>query len=115
MNVHRATRFFVATLAGGGFLMGCATEPTATSSRHPGPVAGKAVGAGAGVVVGNAAGAVVGVGEGFAGGVSAPFDSTRRTVRRWHTETTSDGRQIQVSEDIEVDAQGRPLKSATPK
>ena len=108
-------RFFVTTLASGGFLMGCATEPTATSSRHPGPVAGKAVGAGAGLVVGNAAGAVVGAGEGFVGGVSAPFDSTRRTVRRWHTETTSDGRKIQVSEEIEVDAQGRPLKTTTPK
>ena len=91
-------------------LVGCSTNPGLTNSRHPGPAVGKAVGAGVGVVSGNVVGAAVGAGEGFSAGVAAPFDTTTRTVRRWRTETTADGRTIQVSEDIKVDAQGRPVK-----
>ena len=80
-----------------------------TNQQHPGPAVGRAVGTGAGVVAGNAAGAVVGVGEGVVAGVSAPFDNTTRSVRRWRTETTPDGRTIQVPEDIIVDQYGRPV------
>lgn len=103
-------RTFLSTSIAMMVVAGCSTDPGGTSSKHPGPAVGKAVGTGAGVVAGNAVGAVVGAGEGFAVGMAAPFNTTTRTVRRWHTETTSDGRTIQVYEDIEVDAQGRPVK-----
>lgn len=96
-------------------LSGCATDPGLTSSKHPGPVVGKVVGGGVGLVSGNVAGAAVGIGEGFSVGVAAPFDTTTRVVRRWRTETTADGRTIQVPEDIEVDATGRPVRFVTPK
>lgn len=88
---------------------GCASPGYNTSSYHPGPVAGRALGTGVGVVAGNAAGTAVGFTEGVVGGAAAPFDSTTRVVRRWHTETTPDGRTIQVPEDILVDAYGRPV------
>ena len=64
------------------------------------------------VVAGNVAGGVVGVGEGFAVGASAPFNNTRRVVRTWRTETTSDGRVIQVPVDTVVDQYGRPISNA---
>ena len=95
-------------------LAGCATDPnriTTTDARHPGPATGRVVGAGAGVVAGNVAGAAVGVGEGVAAGASAPFHKTTRVVRTWRTETTSDGRTIQVPVDTVVDEQGRPLNA----
>lgn len=89
-------------------LVGCSTDGhMLTSPYHPGPAAGRAIGAGVGVVGGNVVGAVVGVGEGLVGGAAAPFNSTTRVVRIWRTETTADGRTIQVPEDILVDAQGR--------
>ena len=88
---------------------GCASPSYTTNPYQPGPVVGRAIGTGAGAVVGNAAGAVVGAGEGIVSGVVAPFDTTTHIVRRWHTEITSDGRTIQVPEDILVDANGRPV------
>ena len=96
-------------------VVGCSHSSSVTSPYHPVPVAGKAVGAGVGVVVGNAAAGAVSVTEGVIVGASAPFDPTTRVVRRWRTETTSDGRTIQVPEDILVDAQGRPVKMPAPK
>ena len=101
--------------AAGVALLGCASDPNrigVTNPNHPGPAAGRAVGAGAGVVAGNVAGGVVGVGEGFAVGASAPFNNTRRVVRTWRTETTSDGRVIQVPVDTVVDQYGRPISNA---
>jgi len=91
---------------------GCASDPNrigVTNQRHPGPAVGRAVGTGVGVVGGNVAGGVVGFGEGVSRGAAAPFDNTTRVVRRWRTETTADGRTIQVPEDIVVDQYGRPL------
>jgi hypothetical protein len=61
------------------------------------------------VVGANVAGAVVGAGEGVVTGAKAPFDNTTRVVRRWRTVTTSDGRTIQVPEEIIVDKDGRPV------
>ena len=95
-------------------LAGCATEHNynrvgLTNPNHPGPALGEAIGAGVGTVGGNAVGAAVGFGEGVVAGAKAPFDPTTRVVRRWRTETTADGRVIQVPEDIVVDAQGRPV------
>jgi hypothetical protein len=88
---------------------GCTTPSPTTSSYHPGPVVGRTVGTGVGVVGGNAVGLVVGATEGVVGGMAAPFDNTSHMVRRWRTETTADGRTIQVPEDILVDAKGRPV------
>jgi hypothetical protein len=90
---------------------GCASEQhTVTNPHHPGPAVGQALGKGVGVVAGNVAGTVVGAGEGLVQGTAAPFCNTTRKVRVWRTEVTSDGRTIQVPQDIEVDQYGRPLK-----
>ena len=92
------------------FITGCSTQShTLTSPYHPGPAIGQTLGTGVGVVGGNTVGAGVGFGEGVVQGVAAPFDNTTRVVRRWHTETTADGRTIQVPEDILVDANSRPV------
>jgi hypothetical protein len=95
----------------GLFVTGCASPDNVavTNPRQPGPAGGQAVGVGVGAVAGNVAGAVVGVGEGAAAGASAPFNTTTRVIRRWRTETTSDGRTIQVPEEILVDEYGRPI------
>ena len=95
-------------------LMGCASDPNRpgiTDPRQPGPAVGHVVGATVGAVGGNAVGAVVGVAEGTATAARIPFNNTRRVVRQWRQETTSDGRTIQVPVDIEVDAYGRPIKA----
>ena len=93
---------------------GCTSPSYTTSQYHPGPVAGQAVGTGVGLVVGESAGFVVGAGEGLVGGVAAPFDTTTHVVRHWRTETTADGRTIQVPVDVLVDSQGRPVLMARP-
>ena len=98
----------VASLA----LAGCASDPNRpgiTNPSQPGPALGRGIGSVGGAVGGNVAGAVVGVGEGFAAAASVPFNNTRRVVRTWRQETTSDGRTIQVPVDIEVDQYGRPI------
>lgn len=95
-------------------LSGCARDPnriSGTNPYHPGPGFGRVVGATAGVAAGNVAGAVVGTGEGFAAGASAPFHKTTRVVRTWRTETTADGRTIQVPVDTVVDENGRPVNA----
>ena len=95
-------------------LIGCASDPNQpgfTDPRQPGPAVGQAVGATVGAVGGNAVGAVVGVAEGTAAAAKIPFNNTRRVVRQWRQETTSDGRTIQVPVDIEVDAYGLPIKA----
>lgn len=114
----KMNQFFIAGLAAAfsGFLLtGCAnTEYGHTSPYHPGPVAGKAVGNAAGVAAGNAVGFGVGAVEGTAQGLAAPFDPRYHMVRHWATETTSDGRLIQVPYDILVDKQGRPVNMPAP-
>jgi hypothetical protein len=56
----------------------------------------------------------VGAAEGFAQGVAAPFDPSYHMVRHWKTETTPDGRIIQVPIDILVDKYGRPVGIPAP-
>ncbi len=105
----------LAVLAAGALLAaGCASKRDGRSvnTRQPGPALGTGVGTAAGAVAGNVAGAVVGAGEGFAGATASAFDGERRVVRTWRTETTSDGRTLQVPVEIEVDAYGRPLGGA---
>ena len=90
------------------------SEPRPISSHYyPGTVAGEVAGTGVGVVAGNVAGFGAGFGGGFWHGASSPFQTpTTRTVRNWRTETTSDGRTLQVPVEIPVDELGRPTSHA---
>jgi hypothetical protein len=111
---HSTISRLVETTAIAWLLAGCASDPNRpglTDPRQPGPAVGQAVGAAVGAVGGNAVGAVVGVAEGTTAAARMPFNNTRRVVRQWRQEPTSDGRVIQVPVDIEVDAYGRPLKA----
>ena len=104
------TLLVLATLTG----TGCRTDYGVGSPYHPGPAAGKAIGTGVGVVAGNAAGLGVGVVQGTAAGVADTFDPSYHMVRYWRTETTADGRTIQVPYDVLVDQYGRPVKASAP-
>ncbi len=90
---------------------GCASAPgtTYTNPNQPGPAVGQAIGQGVGAVAGNVAGAVVGAAEGATSAAKKPFTNEARVVRTWRTETTADGRTIQVPVDTEVDENGRPI------
>ena len=99
-------------LSGGLLLTGCGTSHT--SPYQPGPVAGQAAGYGVGVVAGNVAGFGVGAVQGTASGLAAPFNPDYHLVRYWKTETTADGRTIQVPYDVLVDQYGRPSKMPAP-
>jgi hypothetical protein len=112
MKSYRLIPTMLASLSCGLLLTGCASSHT--SPYHPGPVAGQAIGTGVGVVAGNVAGFGVGVVEGTAHGVAAPFDPSYHMVRHWRTETTSDGRTIQVPYDVLVDKYGRPVNMPAP-
>jgi hypothetical protein len=103
-----------ASLSCGLLLAGCKTDYGTGSPYHPGPVVGKTVGNAAGVVAGNAVGVGVGAVEGVAHGVAAPFDPSYHLVRKWRTETTADGRKVQVPYDILVDKYGRPVPMPAP-
>ena len=105
----------LASLAGTLLLTGCgSTDYGHTSPYNPGPVAGKTVGTGVGLAAGNDAGFGVGVVEGAGKGAAMPFNSDYHMVRQWRTETTSDGRTIQVPYDVLVDKYGRPVKMPAP-
>jgi hypothetical protein len=84
------------------------------SPYQPGPVAGTAVGTGVGVVAGNVVGFGAGMVQGTFAGVKAVMDPSYRVVRQWRTETTSDGRTIQVPYDVLVDKDGRPVMMPAP-
>ena len=92
---------------------GC-TSDRVGSPYHPGPVAGTAVGTGVGVVAGNAIGFGAGVVGGTISGTKAVLDPSYHMVRYWKTETTTDGRTIQVPYDILVDQYGRPVNMPAP-
>lgn len=104
------------SLAGLLVLCGCKTrEGRVTNQNSPGPQAGNAVGVGVGAVAGNVAGAGVGVVEGTASAVNNVFTpQPTRVVRHWKTETTTDGRTIQVPVDYLVDEQGHVIKEVPP-
>lgn len=94
------------------FLAGCATntESRVTNPKQPGPAVGHAVGTAVGAVGSNVVGAVVGGVEGATAATKSTFTNERRVVRVWKTETTADGRTIQVPVEIEVDEYGRPIE-----
>jgi hypothetical protein len=115
MNSPRLVLVGFVSVSFGLLFAGCThTDYGNTSPYHPGPVVGKTVGTGVGVVAGNAVGLGVGVVEGAAVGVAAPFDPSYHMVRQWRTETTADGRTIQVPYDILVDKYGRPVNMPAP-
>jgi hypothetical protein len=93
---------------------GCKTDYGAGNPYQPGAPAGKAVGAGIGTVAGNVAGAGVGVVQGTTHGFANSFNPQYHLVRYWKTETTADGRTIQVPYDVLVDQYGRPAKMPAP-
>ncbi|MEJ0091073.1 MAG: hypothetical protein WDM80_15185 [Limisphaerales bacterium] len=92
---------------------GCASNQVG-SPYHPGPVAGDVVGTGVGVVAGNVVGFAGGAVAGMVSGTASVLDPSYHMVRYWKTETTSDGRTIQVPYDILVDQYGRPAKMPAP-
>lgn len=107
------TRLTILALTGSALLLtGCATNSDArvTNPKAPGPAVGNAVGTAVGAVGSNVAGVVVGGVEGAAAATKSTFTNERRIVRVWKTETTSDGRKIQVPVEIEVDENGRPIE-----
>lgn len=115
MKFHRLILAGSASLLTGLLFSGCMrTDYGVGSPYHPGPVAGKTAGAAVGAAAGNVAGFGVGAVQGAARGAAAPFDSSYHMVRYWRTETTSDGRTIQVPYDILVDQYGRPVKMPAP-
>ncbi|MFZ0829157.1 MAG: flagellar motor protein MotB [Verrucomicrobiia bacterium] len=115
MKFHHVILAGLASLSCGLLLTGCArTDYGVGSPYQPGPVAGKTVGSAVGVTAGNVAGFGVGVVSGAAHGFAAPFDPSYHMVRYWRTETTSDGRTIQVPYDILVDQYGRPAHMPAP-
>jgi hypothetical protein len=115
MKFYRLILTSIASLSFGLLFTGCArTDYGHTSPYQPGPVAGKTVGGAVGVAAGNVAGFGVGAASGAVHGFAAPFDPSYHMVRYWRTETTSDGRTIQVPYDILVDQYGRPVHMPAP-
>lgn len=115
MKSYRLLLPAAALLSGSLLLVGCTHTDYGTGSPyHPGPVAGKTVGNVVGVTAGNVAGFGVGAVEGTVAGAAAPFNPDYHMVRYWRTETTSDGRTIQVPYDVMVDQYGRPVKMPAP-
>jgi hypothetical protein len=108
--------YFALTLAAlAGWSAGCSSTDYGSGSPYqPGPVAGKTTGNAVGVVAGNVAGFGKGIVQGAAHGIDATQDRSYHMVRYWRTETTSDGRTIQVPEDILVDQYGRPASMPAP-
>ena len=92
---------------------GCSSDKTG-SPYHPGPVAGTVVGEGVGTVAGNVVGFGAGVVGGTVDGTKRVLNPNYRMVRYWKTETTADGRTIQVPYDVLVDQYGRPVKMPAP-
>ncbi len=113
MNNTNFLRVVVAGMGVGFVVAGCSSDRNG-SPYQPGPVAGTAIGTGVGVVAGNAVGFGAGVVGGTVSGMGKVLDPSYRMVRYWKTETTADGRSIQVSYDVLVDQYGRPVKMPAP-
>ncbi len=112
----KTLRIFL-TLAGAVLLLaatGCRTDYGSGSPYQPGPAAGKVVGGAVGTVAGNVAGFGVGAVQGTTHGVANTINPQYHMVRYWRTETTADGRTIQVPYDILVDQYGRPAAMPAP-
>lgn len=102
-----------ATIAGAAlFAGGCNTAPETSvhNQKQPGPAVGNAIGTAVGAVGSNVVGVVTGAAEGASNATKSTFTNEHRIIRTWRTETTSDGRTIQVPVEIEVDENGRPIE-----
>lgn len=111
MKIHR--QFIILSVTGAAlFAAGCntTTEARVHNQNQPGPLVGNAVGAAVGAVGSNVVGVVTGAAAGAAAATKSTFTNDRRFVRTWRTETTADGRTIQVPVEIEVDENGRPVE-----
>ena len=108
----KTTNYLAFAVAIPALLTGCATntESRVSNPSAPGPAVGNAVGTAVGAVGSNVVGVAVGAAEGAATATKATFTNERRVIRVWKTETTSDGRTIQVPVEIEVDENGRPIE-----
>lgn len=95
------------------FVGGCNTTPESSvhNQRQPGAAVGNAVGTAVGAVGSNVTAVATGAAEGAASAIKSTYTNERRVVRTWRTETTSDGRTIQVPVEIEVDEHGRPIET----
>lgn len=85
-------------------------EDRVTNPSAPGPAVGVAVGSAVGAVGSNVVGLGVGMVEGASHATRRTFDSERRIVRQWRTETTPDGRVIRVPVEVAVDEYGRVIE-----
>jgi hypothetical protein len=110
MKYYFKSSLWVAALTAAAAVAGCSSG----SHYQPGPVSGHVVGTGVGVTAGNVVGFGAGVGEGTASGAKSVFNPNYKMVRYWRTETTSDGRTIQVPYDVMVDEYGRPVSMPAP-
>ena len=101
-------------VAAASLTSGCRTDYGTGSPYQAGAVAGKTAGASVGAAAGNVAAFGVGAAEGAGAGAASAFNPNYHLVRYWKTETTPDGRTIQVPYDILVDQYGRPAKMPAP-
>ena len=95
------------------FAGGCNTTPESSvhNQKQPGAAVGNAIGAAVGALGSNVAAIGAGAAEGASNAIKSTYTNERRVVRTWRTETTSDGRTIQVPVEIEVDENGRPIET----
>jgi hypothetical protein len=109
---HQLKLALLALTAPALMLTGCATtnESRVTNPSAPGPAVGNAVGTVVGAVGSNVVGVVVGGVEGASSATKATFTNEHRVMRVWKTETTADGRTIQVPVEVEVDENGKPIE-----
>jgi len=93
-------------------LVGCQSgSSTVTNQNQPGPAVGRAVGTGAGAVSGQVVGGTVAAVEATGQTMATAFEPREtRVIRKWVTETTEDGREIQVQKEFLVDEEGRIIK-----
>ena len=104
----------ILAMAAASLCAGCKTDYGNGSPYEPGPVAGKVTGNAIGTAAGNVEGFGVGVVQGTSAGIHQTMNPSYHMVRVWSTETTPDGRTIQVPQDILVDQYGRPAKMPAP-
>lgn len=110
--MNRPHAWLILPLVAATATIGCRTtapEARMHNQQSPGAVVGNAIGAVAGAVGSNVAAGGTGVIEGAAEAAKATYTNEHRIIRTWRTETTADGRTIQVPVETEVDENGRPV------
>lgn len=111
MKIHSS--LLAVSLAGAALVAGgCNTTPESSvhNQKQPGAAVGNAIGTAVGAVGSNVAAVATGAAEGASNAIKSTYTNERRVIRTWRTETTADGRTIQVPVEIEVDEHGRPIE-----